>query len=47
VKDEEGMPAFALVNKGTGLAVKHSIGQSHPVSHRSNQPQNHPANDFD
>ncbi|KAM0870513.1 hypothetical protein ACQ4PT_039957 [Festuca glaucescens] len=31
VKDEEGMPAFALVNKGTGLAVKHSIGQSHPV----------------
>uniref|UniRef100_A0A453AN62 Uncharacterized protein n=1 Tax=Aegilops tauschii subsp. strangulata TaxID=200361 RepID=A0A453AN62_AEGTS len=32
VKDEEGMPAFALVNKATGLAVKHSIGQSHPVS---------------
>ncbi|VAH42074.1 unnamed protein product [Triticum turgidum subsp. durum] len=31
VKDEEGMPAFALVNKATGLAVKHSIGQSHPV----------------
>ncbi|VAH26301.1 unnamed protein product [Triticum turgidum subsp. durum] len=27
VKDEEGMPAFALVNKATGLAVKHSIGQ--------------------
>jgi hypothetical protein len=36
VKDEEGMPAFALVNKGTGLAVKHSIGQSHPVSLQSN-----------
>lgn len=32
IKDEEGMPAFALVNKATGLAVKHSIGQSHPVS---------------
>uniref|UniRef100_A0A0D9X308 PH domain-containing protein n=1 Tax=Leersia perrieri TaxID=77586 RepID=A0A0D9X308_9ORYZ len=31
VKDEEGMPAFALVNKATGLAVKHSLGQSHPV----------------
>ncbi|XP_014752454.1 ricin B-like lectin R40G2 [Brachypodium distachyon] len=31
IKDEEGMPAFALVNKATGLAVKHSIGQSHPV----------------
>ena len=32
VKDEEGMPAFALVNKATGLAIKHSLGQSHPVS---------------
>ncbi|KAG2647638.1 hypothetical protein PVAP13_2KG584400 [Panicum virgatum] len=31
VKDEEGMPAFALVNKATGLAIKHSLGQSHPV----------------
>lgn len=31
VKDGEGMPAFALVNKATGLAVKHSLGQSHPV----------------
>ena len=31
VKDEEGMPASALVNKATGLAFKHSLGQSHPV----------------
>uniref|UniRef100_A0A453I6A1 Uncharacterized protein n=1 Tax=Aegilops tauschii subsp. strangulata TaxID=200361 RepID=A0A453I6A1_AEGTS len=31
IKDEEGNPAFAIVNKATGLAVKHSLGQSHPV----------------
>ncbi|CAN6176692.1 unnamed protein product [Urochloa humidicola] len=31
VKDEEGHPAFSLVNKATGLAIKHSLGQSHPV----------------
>uniref|UniRef100_A0A453AN52 Uncharacterized protein n=1 Tax=Aegilops tauschii subsp. strangulata TaxID=200361 RepID=A0A453AN52_AEGTS len=31
VSDAEGHPAFALVNKATGLAVKHSLGQSHPV----------------
>ncbi|CAM0151555.1 unnamed protein product [Urochloa decumbens] len=31
VKDAEGHPAFALVNKATGLAIKHSLGQSHPV----------------
>ncbi|GJN33450.1 hypothetical protein PR202_gb22052 [Eleusine coracana subsp. coracana] len=31
VKDAEGMPAFALVNRATGLAIKHSLGQSHPV----------------
>ncbi|KAL6605826.1 hypothetical protein ACP70R_041479 [Stipagrostis hirtigluma subsp. patula] len=31
VKDEEGAPAFALVNKATGQAIKHSHGQSHPV----------------
>ena len=24
VKDEEGMPAFALVNKATGLAISHT-----------------------
>jgi hypothetical protein len=32
VKDAEGLPAFALVNRATGLAIKHSLGQSHPVS---------------
>ncbi|KAH9784350.1 Hydroxyproline-rich glycoprotein family protein [Citrus sinensis] len=31
VKDEEGFPCFALVNKVTGQAVKHSIGATHPV----------------
>ncbi|KAH0466345.1 hypothetical protein IEQ34_006448 [Dendrobium chrysotoxum] len=31
VKDEEGLPAFALVNKATGLAIKHSLGPTHPV----------------
>ncbi|XP_072974698.1 ricin B-like lectin R40G3 [Typha angustifolia] len=31
VQDEEGYPAFALVNKATGEALKHSFGQSHPV----------------
>ncbi|CAN6343203.1 unnamed protein product [Urochloa humidicola] len=31
VKDEEDAPAFALVNKATGQAIKHSHGQSHPV----------------
>ena len=31
MKDEEGNPAFAIVNKATGLAVKHSLGQGHPV----------------
>lgn len=31
VKDEEGLPAFALINKATGLAIKHSIGPKHPV----------------
>lgn len=31
VKDEEGCPSFALVNKATGEAMKHSIGDSHPV----------------
>jgi hypothetical protein len=32
VKDEEGYPAISLVNKATGEALKHSLGQSHPVS---------------
>ncbi|KAI0531377.1 hypothetical protein KFK09_000931 [Dendrobium nobile] len=31
VKDEEGLPGFALVNKVTGLAIKHSLGPKHPV----------------
>ncbi|XP_062233029.1 ricin B-like lectin R40C1 [Phragmites australis] len=31
IQDEEGFPAFALVNKATGEAIKHSLGQSHPV----------------
>ncbi|KAL6629081.1 hypothetical protein ACP70R_028846 [Stipagrostis hirtigluma subsp. patula] len=31
VKDEEGNPAFSLVNKATGLAIKHSLGHGHPV----------------
>jgi hypothetical protein len=35
IKDEEGYPAFALVNKVTGEAIKHSLGQSHPVRMRN------------
>ena len=31
VKDEEGFPCFALVNKATGQAMKHSVGDTHPV----------------
>lgn len=31
VKDEHGFPSFALVNKATGEAMKHSIGHTHPV----------------
>ncbi|MCH1923015.1 hypothetical protein L9G15_26750, partial [Shewanella sp. A3A] len=31
IRDEEGYPAFALVNKVTGEAIKHSTGQGHPV----------------
>ncbi|KAG6486152.1 hypothetical protein ZIOFF_054722 [Zingiber officinale] len=31
VKDEEGFPSFALVNKVTGEAIKHSIGATNPV----------------
>lgn len=34
IKDEEGYAAFALVNKATGEAIKHSLGQSHPVSNQ-------------
>ncbi|KAL3533359.1 hypothetical protein ACH5RR_006880, partial [Cinchona calisaya] len=31
VKDEEGFPSFALVNKATGEAIKHSVGATKPV----------------
>jgi hypothetical protein len=31
MKDEEGNPVFSLVNKATGLAIKHSLGPYHPV----------------
>ncbi|XP_047976669.1 ricin B-like lectin R40G3 [Salvia hispanica] len=31
VKDKEGFPSFALVNKATGQAMKHSIGATQPV----------------
>ncbi|XP_020107882.1 ricin B-like lectin R40C1 [Ananas comosus] len=31
VKDEDGKPAFALVNKATGEALKHSFGFGHYV----------------
>ncbi|KAK6232865.1 hypothetical protein QQP08_018165 [Theobroma cacao] len=30
-KDEVGFPSFALVNKVTGQAIKHSVGATHPV----------------
>ncbi|KAF8723994.1 hypothetical protein HU200_020999 [Digitaria exilis] len=30
VKDEEGYPAIVLINRATGEALKHSLGQSHP-----------------
>jgi hypothetical protein len=32
LKDEAGNPAFALVNKATGDALKHSFGHCLPVS---------------
>ncbi|KAM0865915.1 hypothetical protein ACQ4PT_042967 [Festuca glaucescens] len=38
VKDEEGYPAIALVNKATGEALQHSLGQSHPVRLASYDP---------
>ncbi|KAK1314645.1 hypothetical protein QJS10_CPA06g00458 [Acorus calamus] len=31
VKDREGFPSFALVNKATGLALQHPIGETQPV----------------
>jgi hypothetical protein len=33
IQDEEGYPAFALVNKATGEAIKQSLGQSEPVGY--------------
>ncbi|KAJ4906812.1 hypothetical protein Rs2_10470 [Raphanus sativus] len=32
VKDAEGHPCFALVNKATGEAMKHSVGATQPVN---------------
>lgn len=32
MKDEDGFPCFALVNKATGQALKHSVGDTHPVT---------------
>ncbi|KAJ6812120.1 ricin B-like lectin R40C1 [Iris pallida] len=31
VKDEEGFPSFALINKATGQALKHSLGPHQPI----------------
>ncbi|XP_076936667.1 ricin B-like lectin R40G3 [Bidens hawaiensis] len=31
VKDEEGFPSFALVNKATGQALKHATGAEKPI----------------
>ncbi|CAI9289829.1 unnamed protein product [Lactuca saligna] len=31
VKDEEGFPSFALINKATGQALKHATGAAKPV----------------
>ncbi|KAG6403176.1 hypothetical protein SASPL_135393 [Salvia splendens] len=31
VRDKDGLPSFALINKATGQALKHSIGPNHPV----------------
>ncbi|GFQ01244.1 hypothetical protein PHJA_002268300 [Phtheirospermum japonicum] len=38
VKDEEGFPSFALVNKATGQALKHAIGATHPVQLTQHNP---------
>ncbi|KAM7269231.1 hypothetical protein ACFE04_024728 [Oxalis oulophora] len=31
LKDEEGRPCFALVNKATAQSIKHAVGGGHPV----------------
>ncbi|KAM1196631.1 hypothetical protein ACFX2I_008334 [Malus domestica] len=38
VKDEERFPSFALINKATGHALKHSIGATQPVQLRPYNP---------
>ncbi|GKA52353.1 ricin B lectin domain-containing protein, partial [Tanacetum coccineum] len=38
VKDEEGCPYFALINKATGQAIKHSIGVTYPVQLKKYNP---------
>nr|GEY10887.1 ricin B-like lectin R40G3 [Tanacetum cinerariifolium] len=38
VKDEEGCPYFALINKATGQAIKHSIGVNYPVQLKKYNP---------
>ncbi|XP_059460277.1 ricin B-like lectin EULS3 [Corylus avellana] len=35
VNDVNGFPSFALVNKATGQAMKHAIGDTHPVQLKS------------
>lgn len=35
-KDEEGFSSFALINKATGQAIKHSIGVTYPVCYSIN-----------
>lgn len=37
VRDQTGLPSFALVNKATGLAIRHSFGSQHPVSSQKNK----------
>ncbi|CAH1436670.1 unnamed protein product [Lactuca virosa] len=38
IKDEKGKPAFALVNKATGEAMKFSIGETYPVQLKKYNP---------
>ncbi|PWA85184.1 Ricin B lectin domain-containing protein [Artemisia annua] len=39
IKDDEGFSSFALVNKATGQAIKHSIGVTYPVQLTDYNPQ--------
>ena len=36
VKDVYGFPSFSLVNKATGQAIKHAVGNSYPVQLKTN-----------